>query len=115
MAYVLSNDTAAWLDRQRRTLSSQSTPRRGWVFDGGIDGVGVCRITGGNALTGYTGRVYPSMADLRDDSLGEHGQPATVFPCEIGLDSALPAGTVVIVHSIECQVTGGSENTHEEE
>lgn len=116
MAYLLREDTAKWLDRQVHGHNVTGRPRRGWVLgDGGSGDVAVCYITGGDALTGYNARAYPSMAALRDDTAGTAGEAITVYPCEIGLDGHLPAGTVVLCHQVLCRVTGGSENAEPEE
>jgi hypothetical protein len=55
------------------------------------------------------------MADLRDDTAGTAGEAITIYPCEIGLDGHLPAGTVVLCHQVLCRVTGGTENAEPEE
>lgn len=116
MAYLLKDDTAQWLDRQVHGHDLTGHRRRGWIFsDGGLGNVAVCYITGGDALTGYNARAYASMADLRDDTTGIEGKAVTIYPCEIGLDGHLPAGTVVLCHQILCRVTGGTENAEPEE
>ena len=113
MAYLLSEDTAKWIDGQRRRHDNTATPRRGWIDGGhGTDGTKVAKITGGDALSGFTAQVYDSIAQLMRDTTGTGGQARVVYPVEIGLDSSLPPGTVVLVHDIEIAVTGGSENTH---
>lgn len=118
MPYVVSNDTAQWLDGVKSRGDLTSRQRRGWILPdggGGTENVRVCLITGGDALTGYTARAYASMVELRRDTEGTGGEVVTIFPCEIGLNSYLPEGTIVLCHSTMCRVTGGTENTEAEE
>jgi hypothetical protein len=113
MAYLLSEDTAKWIDGQRRRHDNTATPRRGWIEGrSGGDGAQVAMITGGDALSGYSARVYASMAELMRDTTGTGGKARVVYPVETGLGTVLPSGTVILVHSVEVAVTGGSENTH---
>lgn len=114
MAFLVSNDTANWINEQRRKGDLTATPRRGHILGngGGVPGnVSVCIITGGNALQGYTARAYQTMTELRRDTGGTAGTPTTIFPCEIGLDAYFPEGTIVLCHDVICRVTAGSENT----
>ncbi len=114
MAYLMSQQTKDFVDRLKNTNSMLSKARRGWIFQGtgGGGDVSVCQINGGNPLAGYSATAYPSMAALRDPD-GE-GKIVTIYPVEIGLDAVLPQGTIVLCHTIQCAVTGGSENSEQQ-
>lgn len=113
MAYLMSEDTAQWIKEQKK-YNTTSGKRRGWIFGGGAvtETVSVCKINGGNPVAGYSAIAYPTMAALRDE---EGGELVKIFPVEIGLDAALPQGTIVLCHKVQCRVTGGSENAEPEE
>lgn len=114
MAYLVSNDTAQWIKAQRANGTLSQRQRRYLPCAGGggkSSEIAVCIITGGTPLTGYTARAYPTMKALRADSGGTAGTSTTIYPVEIGLNASLPAGTVVLCHSVICRVTGGTENT----
>lgn len=114
MAYLMSQETKDFVDKLRNSNSMVSKKRRGWIFQGtgGGESVSVCKINGGNPITGYSAIAYPSMAALRDE---QGGEPVTIFPVEIGLDATLPRGTIVLCHKVQCRVTGGSENAEPEQ
>ena len=111
MAYLLSNDTAQFVDKLKKSYSSVKKRRDFPLLNNvsGLDDVYVCRITGGNALLGYTARAYKTLEELRADELGTGGMHVMVFPLEIGLDGRLPAGSIVLSHVVPCRVTGGSD------
>lgn len=116
MAYLMSEDTVRWVNEQKK-YDTSSKKRRGWILGtggGGMGNVSVCRITGGDPINGYTARAFPSMKALRE-STNASGESVRIFPCEIGLDAKLPTGTIVLCHDMVCALTGGSEDTHEEE
>lgn len=115
MAYLVSNGTAEWIRKVRGHSDMSSTPRRGWIFEGGgasDNTVKVCIIVNGDSLTGYSALAYNSMYELLGD---EEGTPVRIFPVEIGLDGNLPSGSIVLCHTMRCRITGGSENAEPEQ
>lgn len=67
--------------------------------------VAMCKVTGGNAQSGYTVMVYPNG---RSDEGGME-YSATMFVPDIALDSDLPAGTWIIGHKALLRATGGND------
>lgn len=115
MAYLVSNDTARWIGEQRRKGNLVGTPRMGHILQKEMmsSEVWVCRILAGDAINGWDVKAYRTMAECRADPAGDAGRDAKIYPCEIGLDSYLPAGTIVLCHLLMCRITGGSENENQ--
>lgn len=115
MATLVSNETGEFIKSLKNTGSLLRRDRREKLQGNGTGGgnVSVCEIDGGNPLSGYSATAYPSMAALRDPNT--MGTSVTIYPVEIGLDAALPQGTIVLCHTMQCAVTGGSENAEPEE
>lgn len=115
MSTLISADTANFIKGLKNTSNLRRRNRREKLQGGGTGAPGnvkVCEISGGDALTGYSATAYPSMTALRENT---GGTGVTIYPVEIGLNSYLPQGTIVLCHESLCRVTGGSENTHDDE
>ena len=78
----------------------------GGAGGGGSDErVAMCRVSGGNAQSGYTVTVYPN--GRWDEGGMEYS--ATLFVPDIALDSDLPSGTWIIGHKALLPATGGND------
>lgn len=66
--------------------------------------VAMCRVTGGNAQSGFSVQVYPNG---RSD--GSSSFSSVLFVTDLALDSDLPVGTWVIGHKALLPATGGNE------
>lgn len=78
----------------------------GGAGGGGSDErVAMCRVSGGNAQSGYTVTVYPN--GRWDEGGMEYS--ATLFAPDIALDSDLPSGTWIIGHKALLPATGGND------
>lgn len=112
MAYLVGEETKNWIQSQRTHEGGrerrQYIPRFQTRGGGGGSGdVRILRITGGNALEGYTVSVYQNYVQA---ALDQSEGTARFFPTEIGLDGDLPYGTVVVGHKVQLSITGGSED-----
>ena len=66
--------------------------------------VAMCKVTGGNAQSGFSVQVYPNG---RSD--GASSFSSVLFVPDLALDSDLPAGTWIIGHKALLPATGGNE------
>ena len=64
----------------------------------------MCKVTGGNAQSGFSVQVYPNG---RSD--GASSFSSVLFVPDLALDSDLPAGTWIIGHKALLPATGGNE------
>ena len=71
---------------------------------GGSDKVMMCKVTGGDAQSGYTVDVYPNG---RYES---SGGSSVMFLPDVALDAALPKGAWIIGHKAMLHATGGNES-----
>ncbi len=111
MAYLVSENTAAWLKEQMGAQTAgrrrQFLPRFQTRGGGGTaDGAKLIQITGGDPLTGFTGRAFSSWGEYAS---GTNWKTCLYFPADIGRGGDLPNGTLVIGHPVNVHFTGGSE------
>ena len=71
---------------------------------GGDERVAMCKVSGGNAQSGYSVFVYPNGRWEEGGAVS-----ATLFVPDLALDADLPAGTWIVGHKALLPATGGSD------